>query len=127
VAVCQYSCLDPPHECSCSLGMVQRYQKRISGPLMDRFDIHIEVPRVDYEKLTSDRLGEPSEQIRTRVEAARAVQRERFRGTKMACRRSRRGQRGHGPGGGTRALRSRRCRQVAAAGGDAGPPEWVRR
>ena len=36
--------------------MVQRYQKRISGPLMDRFDIHIEVPRVDYEKLTSDRL-----------------------------------------------------------------------
>jgi magnesium chelatase family protein len=76
---------DPERECSCSLGMVQRYQKRISGPLMDRFDIHIEVPRVDYEKLTSDRLGEPSEQIRTRVEAARAVQRERFRGTRMAC------------------------------------------
>jgi len=65
--------------------MVQRYQKRISGPLMDRFDIHIEVPRVDYEKLTSDRLGEPSEQIRTRVETARAVQRARFRGTKLAC------------------------------------------
>jgi hypothetical protein len=43
---------------------------------MDRFDIHIEVPRVDYEKLSSDRLGEPSEQIRTRVEAARAVQQE---------------------------------------------------
>ncbi|HUT21244.1 MAG TPA: ATP-binding protein, partial [Anaerolineae bacterium] len=76
---------DPERECSCSLGMVQRYQKRISGPLMDRFDIHIEVPRVDYDKLTSDRLGEPSEQIRGRVEAARVVQRARFRGTKMAC------------------------------------------
>jgi magnesium chelatase family protein len=76
---------DPERECSCSLGMVQRYQKRISGPLIDRFDIHIQVPRVDYDKLTSDRLGEPSEQIRGRVEAARAVQRKRFRGTKMAC------------------------------------------
>jgi magnesium chelatase family protein len=76
---------DPERECSCSLGMVQRYQKRISGPLIDRFDIHIEVPRVDYDKLTSDRLGEPSEQIRARVEAARVVQRKRFRGTKMAC------------------------------------------
>jgi magnesium chelatase family protein len=76
---------DPERECSCSLGMVQRYQKRISGPLMDRFDIHIEVPRVDYDKLTSDRLGEPSEQIRARVEGARAAQRERFHGTKMAC------------------------------------------
>ncbi len=76
---------DPERECSCSLGMVQRYQKRISGPLIDRFDIHIEVPRVDYEKLTSDRLGEPSEQIRARVEGARAVQRQRYRGTRMAC------------------------------------------
>jgi magnesium chelatase family protein len=76
---------DPERECSCSLGVVQRYQKRISGPLMDRFDIHIEVPRVDYDKLTSDRLGEPSEQIRARVEGARALQRARFRGTKMAC------------------------------------------
>jgi len=56
--------------------MVQRYQKRISGPLIDRFDIHIEVPRVDYEKLTSGRLGEPTEQVRARAEAARAVQQE---------------------------------------------------
>ena len=52
--------------------MVQRYQKRISGPLMDCMDIHIEVPRVDYEKLASDRLGEPSADIRARVEGARA-------------------------------------------------------
>jgi predicted ATPase with chaperone activity len=56
--------------------VVRRYQKRISGPLMDRCDIHIEVPRVDYDKLTSDRLGEPTEQVRARVEAARAVQQE---------------------------------------------------
>jgi len=47
--------------------MVTRYQKRISGPLLDRIDIHIEVPRVDYEKLSSDRLGEPSAATRERV------------------------------------------------------------
>jgi magnesium chelatase family protein len=63
--------------------MVTRYQKRISGPLLDRIDIHIEVPRVEYEKLSSDRLGEPSAAIRQRVEAARARQRERFRGTRL--------------------------------------------
>ena len=52
--------------------MVSRYQKRISGPLLDRIDIHIEVPRVEYEKLSDDRLGEPSAAIRARVEAAPA-------------------------------------------------------
>ncbi len=55
-----------------------KYQKRISGPLLDRIDIHVEVPRVDYQKLSSDRLGESSECIRGRVEAARQIQRERF-------------------------------------------------
>ena len=58
--------------------MVTKYQKRISGPLLDRIDIHIEVPRVDYEKLSSDRLGESSAAIRARVETARLRQRERF-------------------------------------------------
>src|SRR5262249_38801616 len=53
-------------------------QKRISGPLLDRIDIHIEVPRVDYEKLSSDRLGESSEVIRKRVQAARDLQRAHF-------------------------------------------------
>ena len=48
------------HECTCSNSMVSRYQKRISGPLLDRIDIHIEVPRVEYEKLSDERLGEPS-------------------------------------------------------------------
>ena len=51
--------------------MVTRYQKRISGPLLDRIDIHVEVPRVEYEKLSGDRLGELSAAIRGRVAAAR--------------------------------------------------------
>jgi len=57
---------------------VTKYQKRISGPLLDRIDIHVEVPRVDYQKLSSDRLGESSEVIRAWVEAGRQGQRERF-------------------------------------------------
>jgi len=55
-----------------------RRQKRISGPLLDRIDIHIEVPRVDYEKLSGDRVGESSEALRVRVQAARDIQRNRF-------------------------------------------------
>jgi magnesium chelatase family protein len=71
---------DPRRECTCSPSTVTRYQKRISGPLLDRIDIHIEVPRVEYEKLSSDRLGEPSAQVQARVEAAREHQRARFAG-----------------------------------------------
>ena len=63
--------------------MVSRYQKRISGPLLDRIDIHIEVPRVKYEKLSDERLGEPSAAIRARVETARERQRQRFSGTAL--------------------------------------------
>jgi magnesium chelatase family protein len=70
--------LDPTKECTCSPSMVTKYQKRISGPLLDRIDIHIEVPRVPYEKLTGERLGEPSSVIAARVEAARERQRTRF-------------------------------------------------
>ena len=69
---------DQVHECTCTNTMVSRYQKRISGPLLDCIDIHIEVPRVDYEKLSDDRLGEPSAAIQARVEAARDRQRQRF-------------------------------------------------
>ncbi len=76
---------DPVKECTCSLSMVSRYQKRISGPLLDRIDIHVEVPRVDYDKLSSDRLGEPSAAIRERVGTARDIQRQRFEGTELAC------------------------------------------
>ncbi len=74
---------DPVKECTCSPAMVSRYQKRISGPLLDRIDIHIEVPRVEYEKLSDDRLGEPSAAIRARVEAARERQRRRFEGSHL--------------------------------------------
>ena len=55
-----------------------KYQKRISGPLLDRIDIHIEVPRVDYEKLSGNKVNETSESIRQRVQAARELQRIRF-------------------------------------------------
>ena len=58
--------------------MVTKYQKRISGPLLDRIDIHIEVPRVDYEKLSGNKLGESSESIRKRVQTARDIQNHRF-------------------------------------------------
>ena len=64
---------------------VTRKQKRISRPLPDRIDIHIEVPRVDYDKLTEDRLGESSESVQVRVEQARLRQQERFKGTDLAA------------------------------------------
>jgi magnesium chelatase family protein len=76
---------DPTHDCSCSNAMVTRYQKRISGPMMDRIDIHIEVPRVEYDKLTSEKRGELSEVVRARVEAARDIQLTRFTGTDLFC------------------------------------------
>jgi magnesium chelatase family protein len=69
---------DPIKECTCSSGVIIRYQKRISSPLLDRIDIHVEVPRVAYEKLSDTRLGEPSAVVQARVEAARQRQRERF-------------------------------------------------
>jgi len=74
---------DPVKECTCSLAMVTRYQKRISGPLLDRIDIHVEVPRVEYEKLSGDRMGEPSAAIRCRVETARERQARRFDGSRL--------------------------------------------
>ncbi len=76
---------DPTHNCTCSPSTVSRYQKRISGPLLDRIDIYVEVPRVDYDKLISDQPAEPSARIRERVERARAIQRKRFEGTKTLC------------------------------------------
>jgi magnesium chelatase family protein len=71
-------------ECTCTPATVTRYQKRISGPLLDRIDIHIEVPRVDYAKLTDSRLGEPSAAVQARVERARERQRVRFLGASGA-------------------------------------------
>ncbi len=62
-----------------------RYAKRISGPLLDRIDLHVDVPRVDYDKLAGRGEAESSAVIRARVEAARERQRARFAGTGLAC------------------------------------------
>ncbi len=68
---------DSQKACTCAPAVVTKYQKRISGPLLDRIDIHIEVPRVDYEKLSGNKLGETSEVIRKRVQTARDIQTQR--------------------------------------------------
>lgn len=69
---------DPTRECTCTPTTIARYQKRLSGPLLDRIDIHVEVPRVEYEKLTDRRAGERSTDVRSRVLAARERQARRF-------------------------------------------------
>ncbi len=76
---------DPTHACSCSNSMITRYQKRISGPLMDRIDIHVSVPRVDFEKLMGHSDNESSAEIRGRVEAARKQQEIRLKEQAMHC------------------------------------------
>lgn len=69
---------DPDKACSCNPGSIARYQKKVSGPLLDRIDLHVDVPRVDFEKLKSNDLAESSEEIRKRVTAAREIQTQRF-------------------------------------------------
>lgn len=69
---------DPQHDCTCTPPMIQRYRSRLSGPLLDRIDLHVEVPRVRHRELADPRDGEPSTDIRTRVNRARAIQRERL-------------------------------------------------
>jgi magnesium chelatase family protein len=76
---------DQERDCTCSLATITRYQKRISGPLLDRIDIHIEVPKVDFEKLTGGRTGESSKTIQNRVERAREQQRKRFQRNNLVC------------------------------------------
>lgn len=70
---------DPYHQCTCAPGIVQRYLSRISGPLMDRIDLHIEVTPLSHEELANKKQGEPSADIRERVIAARKIQEERFK------------------------------------------------
>jgi magnesium chelatase family protein len=72
---------DLKRECRCSLNQVQRYRQRVSGPLLDRIDLHIEVPAVQFKELTSTQAGESSAAIRDRVLAARAIQQKRFEKT----------------------------------------------
>ncbi len=72
---------DPVRECRCGSAQIQRYQKKISGPLLDRIDIHVEAPRVEYEKLAARRSGETSREIQARVSAARVRQADRLNGS----------------------------------------------
>ena len=74
---------DPNNECSCTVPQIQRYRSKISGPLMDRIDIHIEVPAVKYRDLASRDAGESSREIKKRVDGARKTQLERFKGMKI--------------------------------------------
>ena len=76
---------DPRRECTCSAAAVARYQKRVSGPLLDRMDVFVEVPPVEYEKLVDEEPVEDSSQARLRVERARHIQEERFRDSGFLC------------------------------------------
>ncbi len=69
---------DPERICVCTPAQVVRYKQKISGPIMDRIDLHVEVPRLEFEKLQENANGETSEEIRNRVEKARLIQFERF-------------------------------------------------
>ena len=69
---------DPKKECRCTPGQIQKYMAKISGPLLDRIDIHLEVPAVPYEKLVGEPTGESSYEIRQRVNRARQIQLERL-------------------------------------------------
>ena len=75
---------DASKPCTCSPSSIMKYQKRISGPLLDRIDIHIQVPRVEYKKLSEMRTGEASTVIRDRVETARSRQQKRFQHSKKS-------------------------------------------
>ncbi|SFJ64919.1 YifB family Mg chelatase-like AAA ATPase [Thermoflavimicrobium dichotomicum] len=82
---CGYFGYEEDRACTCTPKQVQRYRSKISGPLLDRMDIHIEVPRVDYKTLSSSISSESSKDIRNRVNQARSMQAERFRHTATLC------------------------------------------
>ena len=75
----------PTKECTCSHNMVQKYLNRVSGPMLDRIDLHVEVPPVDYNALNDRAPAESSASIRKRVNRARKLQIERYRGTGVTC------------------------------------------
>jgi magnesium chelatase family protein len=73
---------DPRRDCNCTVPQIERYMSKISGPLLDRIDIHIEVPAVPFKELSSGETGTTSKGMREQVIAARAIQRQRFAGTR---------------------------------------------
>jgi magnesium chelatase family protein len=76
---------DPSRECTCTPPIIQRYVSKISGPLLDRIDIHIDMPAVRFQELRQEAGGEASEAIRSRVVKARERQLARFQGEKIYC------------------------------------------
>ena len=74
---------DPQKECTCTPLQIQRYRSRVSGPLLDRIDIQVEVPGLRYQELASKDAGESSDVIRRRVNSARSIQLRRFENTKL--------------------------------------------
>lgn len=76
---------DGTNRCTCSDVKIKRYLNRISGPLLDRFDIHVEVPPVKFDELRSSEITESSAEIKKRVDGARKIQRERFKGSSTLC------------------------------------------
>ncbi|MBA4494694.1 YifB family Mg chelatase-like AAA ATPase [Paenactinomyces guangxiensis] len=82
---CGFFGYEEDRPCTCTPLQIKRYRSKISGPLLDRIDIHIEVPRVDYKTLTTSALSEPSAAVRERVNRARAIQSERFADQEVIC------------------------------------------
>src|SRR5437667_7958417 len=76
---------DPTRECKCTPPQIQRYISKISGPLLDRIDIHIDVPAVKVRELSAQESGEGSTEIRERVVRARQLQQQRFAGEPVYC------------------------------------------
>src|SRR5262245_65082014 len=72
---------DPRRECHCTIPQIERYMAKISGPLLDRIDLHIEVPAVPFKELNASQAGTSSDQMRDQVLAARKVQTARFAGS----------------------------------------------
>lgn len=75
----------PTRECKCSANAVHKYLAKVSGPMLDRIDLHVEVPPVDYNDLNGDKGEETSSEIKARVNKARSIQSERYKGTGITC------------------------------------------
>lgn len=76
---------DSTRECTCTTSQIQSYLGKVSGPMLDRFDLHIEVPAIRYDELSDKKKGESSESIRLRVDKARKIQLERYKGLNIYC------------------------------------------
>jgi magnesium chelatase family protein len=76
---------DPKRECHCTPNQIQHYLSKVSGPMLDRIDIHLEVPRLKLEHLTDKRRGEPSEAIRSRVDKTREILKARYNNDGVHC------------------------------------------